>query len=1356
MRHMLFSADALMQQSACGDGAAHCKHCKDALMQHCKHALMRKLQSQTYKMENKDTTMALIRYYCNEKYFNNVVNTAAAAQKTFRSDPIFSVFHAYGILMQGQVREATAELNSIKDRAEVSLCTMMALIYAERKKIKPDKDVIHELEAKIREDRKSASPQSLYHAGMFLWMLGRNDKAREYTERMIKLTNGSQEGVILKAWIDVTCGKDDHARKAEKYFNEGLKDVFALMGKAQYCEYCQNYSGALDVVNRVLASFPDFLPALIKKMKLFLRMQDWEQTIDAAISILQMDKNNLDALHMMTLYSLCITGDITESVKNLSKFISSLEDLEPHNPELALKMCIPFSRVCGRNEKVIEQVFRMVEKAFIVTSGNSDIATELGYLMVLQGKIKEAMEWYKTAMALDETSLSALTGIIWCQLMEGFLEEAEKDLEFLTEIQQTTGKSGDILYLRALVAVKEQRPLEEVTKLLDGAVETHFSSLHGLPLSVEYFQKFNPDFLLEIAKEYLALCPTKPETQGRSPAPQLRRCAALLDTVVKMVPGLLQGVFLQAKVRYQSGDVDAAQNSLHHCLEQCPSHTDAHLLMARIHLLRRNFSLCFQSLELCLSHNFQIREHPLYLLIKAQAKKQMGELTEAINILQMAMSLVEICKSKNKTIELSPTDCASIFLELAEALRLSDTQHEAAKVMQDAINEFSGTPEELRVTIANVDFALLHGDTEVALSMLINVTSDQPYYIQAKEKIADIYLNHKKDTRLYVSCYREVVDKLPSAHTYVLLGEAYMHILEPEKAIEIYEHALEKNPYDGALVSKFGKLLVKTHYFHKAIHYYEAALKTGQQSILRYDLAELLLKMKQYDSCKIVLDDALSHEPGNRLCTLSEDCRYLMLLTKVQNKVDKAEEALISLHRVRDVQAKALKRVELEDPDAIPRQKQLAAQICAEMAQHYTSQRVYESAIKSYKEALVYCETDHKVMLQLAQIFFTLDKVDACQEQCNVILKNDQFNEDANLMMADLMFRKHDYEQAIFCYQRLLERKPDNYPTFSRFIDLLRRTGKLEDVPILFYRAEQHSSKAKFDPGFIYCKGLYLWYTGEPNAALQHLNQARKDTKWGQNALYKMIEIYLNLNNDTMGIELFKTDCGTGTYTEKQEMQLVAVTTAQQLLTEIKPETPAGHAHLRILDNYCLLATNPKTNIEKAISVFTEIATSMKDHVPALLAIASAFMMVKQLAQARNQLKHIAKMTWNIVDADEFEKSWLLLADIYIHSGKYDLADDFLKRCLNYNKSCFKAYAYRAFIMEKEQAFSDAAFNYKLAWKYGNESNPTIGYKLALNYLKAKQHLDAIDVSNKVLATYPTYARIRKDILESSYAALKP
>lgn len=105
-------------------------------------------------------------------------------------------------------------------------------------------------------------------------------------------------------------------------------------------------------------------------------------------------------------------------------------------------------------------------------------------------------------------------------------------------------------------------------------------------------------------------------------------------------------------------------------------------------------------------------------------------------------------------------------------------------------------------------------------------------------------------------------------------------------------------------------------------------------------------------------------------------------------------------------------------------------------------------------------------------------------------------------MMADIMYRKQDYEQVVLHFEQLLEHKPgaielhllfshssavilthilfhvllsDNYPTLSRLIDLLRRAGKLEEIPRFLDMAEKHSSRAKFDPGFNYCKGLYLW-----------------------------------------------------------------------------------------------------------------------------------------------------------------------------------------------------------------------------------------------------------------------------------------
>jgi tetratricopeptide repeat protein 21B len=131
--------------------------------------------------------------------------------------------------------------------------------------------------------------------------------------------------------------------------------------------------------------------------------------------------------------------------------------------------------------------------------------------------------------------------------------------------------------------------------------------------------------------------------------------------------------------------------------------------------------------------------------------------------------------------------------------------------------------------------------------------------------------------------------------------------------------------------------------------------------------------------------------------------------------------------------------------------------------------------------------------------------------------------------------------------------------------------------------------------------------------------------------------------------------------------------------------------------------------------------------------------------------------------------------------GKYDLAQENLRRALLHDKSCSKAWEYMGLIMEKETAYKDAAENYEQAWKFDNQASAPVGFKLAFNYLKAerwvcdaspvcplrslkqvcclrvlRRFVEAIDVCHKVLAQFPDYPKIRRDILDRARASLRP
>ncbi|XP_073401882.1 tetratricopeptide repeat protein 21B-like isoform X1 [Dendrobates tinctorius] len=245
---------------------------------------------------------ALINYYCQDKYFHHVQAAANDRLKEFGNGSVFLFFRAFGMLMEDQVSESIRELETLKDKADVSLGALLALIYAHKKSSHPDREAIQDLETRMKEQRKTAAPRALYYAGLFLWHVERHDKAREYVDRMIKISNGDRDGLVLKGWLDLTCGREANAKKALNYFEDGQNDdtdVFAMMGKAHYYGLRQNYSGALEVVNKILASHPSFTPALIKKMSLQLALKDWEQTVETALRLLHKDSHNLEAIRML-------------------------------------------------------------------------------------------------------------------------------------------------------------------------------------------------------------------------------------------------------------------------------------------------------------------------------------------------------------------------------------------------------------------------------------------------------------------------------------------------------------------------------------------------------------------------------------------------------------------------------------------------------------------------------------------------------------------------------------------------------------------------------------------------------------------------------------------------------------------------------------------------------------------------------------------------------------------------------------------------------------------------------------------------------------------------------------------------
>lgn len=146
---------------------------------------------------------------------------------------------------------------------------------------------------------------------------------------------------------------------------------------------------------------------------------------------------------------------------------------------------------------------------------------------------------------------------------------------------------------------------------------------------------------------------------------------------------------------------------------------------------------------------------------------------------------------------------------------------------------------------------------------------------------------------------------------------------------------------------------------------------------------------------------------------------------------------------------------------------------------------------------------------------------------------------------------------------------------------------------------------------------------------------------------------------------------------------------------------------------------------------------------------------MKKSSDARNYLKTVIKMEYQLQYADYFEQAWILMADYYISVNKYDLAEAELKKCLKYNKSNIKAEELMGLIKEKEKAYVDAAEHYQRAFTMSNSKNGGVGFRLAFNYLKASRYVDAINIGKEIQKVYPNFPKVKSDIIDKARVHLR-
>lgn len=1293
-----------------------------------------------------------INYYLREKCYGKAKTIAKLASSQFPDIIEYPFYHGLAQILEGQIQKGINELTPLQSDKDIQLAVVIALIYGHKLASSVERDALYGLESKLKEERKQATATSYYYSGLFLSLAGKYEKASEYINKCLKKDSNNVNAIILKGWNDMYMYIGDMQGAIldclELALSKSDRNVEALLGLAKFKYFAKDHEASNLTLDRLIVSSPGQVVPLIEKLKNEFAMQKWEPVYDTIERIFHLECDNIVALTIRIYIALCKNSDYIEAADQLNKFYGVLENEETYNGFQFYSTTQIFSRACGRSSAVLSQVYRFAQYASEMYSNNVDYLSEVGYQCLLQGKHKDALSFFKAASKIDSNSITALCGLTLCQMYEnGPTEQISQQIELLFEMQGL--KKVPILYL--LSAQLNLKNSSTAVALLNTAFEAKVSLANKYPFGLTYVKDLDPDFLLEIYKEYKKHLPKRPFVivgyllYSQESSPLVSNCLNILETACKACPGLITGLYELAKLKFMFGYSNEAQKLAQQVGELDNTHAGSQVLLAQIYIQQQAFTKAAQALELCLSYNFKVRDSAIYHFLNGVILKSANQLQDALSSFNTSL---QITTSKTSNIsrqfefDLNIIDKATLYLQIIEIQTSLGQLAEAGKTMQEAIQEFSYTSEESRLLIARADLALKKGDVDGAIDILNEIKPGQPYYFQAHSKMAHIYLQEKKDRAMFTTCFKEVVCNHPMADAHTMMGDVYMSIHEPIQAVESYEAALQSNPKDVNLVRKLGEALVKTHRYDAAAQHYEDNIKLLNDDTLRFEYLELLVKLKQYDKVDSVISADLNEmfNKGKDIPTLKRRVNLLLLQAKSRElKNPTAGNTHLILTEARDLQTAILKRIEIDSRGDLQEERRQLSHILCCLAK-VKSTKEPAVAANLYSEALIQAPRDPDTLLALAKLFAHMNNPEKCEQTCAILLNTNPNNESAAVMMADLAFRKVDLETAQRHLTQILSVKPMSWEALAQLIEVQWRRGKLADAEPALDAAKLELGDGD-DPGYQYCSGVMSVYAGRANAALRQLNQARRSPRWGQVSARRMV--LLCLSQHAPGAH----DAGT-----EDDTRMLALKTAEKLLAEVAP------GDRKALQALIQLATRQKSMAERVLQDLLPAITddAGQDDPYLILAIANAYNIVKQPTRSKNILKRtISSIPWTPEKADGLERCWLEVADGQVSSGRVDAAKELLTKVLNHNNSCSAAYQLLGYLAEKEQNYKNAAQNYDNAWSFGGKSDLSVGYKLAHAYLKLKKYPECIVVCRHILKAHPDYPKLKKEILEKAKTNLR-
>lgn len=629
-------------------------------------------------------------------------------------------------------------------------------------------------------------------------------------------------------------------------------------------------------------------------------------------------------------------------------------------------------------------------------------------LNAAQGQLKQATDGYDELLNREPGNIKALLGLIRLKYKQADNDNVDKLIQRANSISPI---NVDIDFIEAKICIDKQQ-YEEAEDLLTEAIS-------NLP---------NADVMTPRKSAFLQLLSTVLTAQGKT-----TEAIIYTQKIADAFPGaeLAQGDFRDAKLMFEKGEFDRAEESLETLVQEYPNFEDASVLLGIIKY--RNGDI-----ESAASHFSQTIDaeisHSAITKLAAVTNLRNNQPERVLTMLKAYDWGYE--DSNNQSINNSVSNKnrhndPQILILLGQAAALTNDYAKAEKALKRAI-AIDPNIAEAYLVLADLYNSESPANTEQALAILRQGYKSNTHDLSLASGLArQLFFSQRiNEAEMFIKQLLKTQNN--QAPIDQLAGDFFYSQQKYTQASDYYQRALNTNADDFESAMKLAMIASNTQTYEEQLAAWQTAALINIDSALplKHMLVNTQTITELNQAEKVILDLAQSHSSGMHYATLAE-------FYAARGQLDKAQHYLKKL-------------IHSEAESSFIEPVQLA--IHYEQARQYISKGNIEAARKSTINGLRLSPRSSPLLILLTELEIQSKNYIEAQKLVDQIrLSNNALGDE---LQGDLYSAQANYPAAIESYQALWQQQASN--TLARKIyNLLSATKNNQQMDFLLEWSEK-------------------------------------------------------------------------------------------------------------------------------------------------------------------------------------------------------------------------------------------------------------------------------------------------------------